>query len=536
MTNNTASPPPEIGNQRIYRITESIIIFSLVMYALFAPHSIAITQGSFLLGLLAWAVQMVATRRFPLKKSPLDIALLGFFACAVISSFLSYDPYTSIKGLRSPAFFLAFYFVSNKVTSLKFARMLAVAIVASCLFNVAYSAGQLAVGRGLRIDSLTPHGPFARAGLQVGDVITEADGKSIATLEDLSAAVDAQRGRITITYQKDEAVNQASVSRRAIKKLPLEGVERLGLTASPGRSFRITGLYSHYETYAEVLQIIASLAIGLLIAQPDKRSARSLFLGVSIILITAALVLTSTRAAMAGLGLATMVMAVISLRRRTMIAAVLGLLLLVPAAILALEHSRGSQIFNPNEGSTAYRIEVWGEAMGLIKNNPVVGIGKGSEGILKEKLGLFDNGRLPQGHFHSTPVQIATWWGLPALAFYFAMMAILLFESWKLSKRLRAEGRWQDWGVVLGGIGAITAFNLSSLVHFNFGDGEVVMAFWLMAGLVFAIRRLTLEAPTTETEPDKSAMQTIERLDKNQPPAQEAAAELNARAAKARLH
>ena len=38
------------------------------------------------------------------------------------------------------------------------------------------------------------------------------------------------------------------------------------------------------------------------------------------------------------------------------------------------------------------------------------------------------------------------------------------------------------------------AFNVSSLVHFNFGDGEVVMAFWLLTGLVFAIRRIESES------------------------------------------
>ena len=57
MTNESASALPAESQPKITSITEKIIVFSLVMYALFAPHSIAITQGSFLLGLTAWAVQ-----------------------------------------------------------------------------------------------------------------------------------------------------------------------------------------------------------------------------------------------------------------------------------------------------------------------------------------------------------------------------------------------------------------------------------------------------------------------------------------------
>jgi hypothetical protein len=157
----------------VYLITERIIIFSLVIYALFAPHSIAVTQGAFLVGLVAWGVQMAAIRNFRLPRTPVDVSILGFFACCVISSFLSYDPLVSVKGLRSPALFLAFYLVCNKVKNLRLASFLAFAIIASCLVNVAYSAMQLGIGRGLRIESIREDSPFANEELKVGDIILE---------------------------------------------------------------------------------------------------------------------------------------------------------------------------------------------------------------------------------------------------------------------------------------------------------------------------------------------------------------------------
>jgi hypothetical protein len=499
LINDTASGPPSHSSQRVYLITDRTIIFSLVMYALFAPHSIAITQGAFLLGLVAWVVQMATTRNFKMPRTPVDISILGFFACCVISSFLSYDPLVSVKGLRSPAFFLAFYFVCNKVRNMRLASFLAFAMIASCLFNVAYSGVQLGVGRGLRIESIREDSPFANAAIKVGDIILEVDDQKVNSLEELSRIIDAQRGRLRIKFQRSEAIGEITFKR----KLEGEGIDRLGITASPGRNIRVRGFYSHYETYAEVLQLICALAVGLLIAHPNKRSLKAAFLCAAILLIAATLIMTSTRAPMAGLALAVTVMAVASSKRRAVIVAMLGILLIVPIALISLEHSRGTSIFSPDEGSTAYRLTVWREAFFLIRDHPLVGIGKGSEGKLRESLGLYDEGRLPPGHFHSTPIQIAAWWGLPALAFYFSFMAIFAVEIWKLCRRLRTKEQWNLFGIALGGLGALVAFNVSSLVHFNFGDGEVVMAFWLLTGLVFAVRQAVGET-SDDAKPERT--------------------------------
>ena len=152
-----------------------------------------------------------------------------------------------------------------------------------------------------------------------------------------------------------------------------------------------------------------------------------------------------------------------------------ALVLAAPVAYVMVERARGISFLDPEEGSFAWRLKVWPETFTLIKDHPLFGIGKGSEGKLRDQWGLYDNGKLPPGHFHSTPIQIAVWWGLLALLLYYAMMAIFAVEMWRLVKRLRHDGRWELWGVALGGLGGLVAFNISSLVHFNFGDGEVVM-------------------------------------------------------------
>lgn len=521
--------------RRVFVITEWIISFLLLMYAIFAPHSIALTQGAYLIGLGAWAVQLAASRRLNLKRAPVDIALFGFFACCVISSFLSYDPLVSIKGLKSPAFFLAFYFVSNKVRSIRFANFLVLAMMASCLVNVAYSGATLAKGRGLQINSINPDSAFANDIVRTGDIIIEADNKPVNSPEDLIGIVDSQRGRLRIKLQRKEAILDTSIPRQAIKEANGAGFERLGITTSPGRNFRITGFYSHYETYAEVLQLIAALAVGVLIAIPNKRSKTSLFLSAVIPLLAVTLILTSTRAALAGLASGVAVMAIASSRRGVLFAAIATIVIVLPLAVVAVERSRGISVFDPEEGSTAYRLEVWREALGIIKDNPLMGIGKGSEGKLKESLGLYDNGRLPPGHFHSTPVQVAVWWGLLGLIFYYSFMAIFVLDTWQTIKIVSGDNQWQLRGIALGGLGAIVAFNVSSFAHFNFGDGEVIMAFWLLTGLAFAVRRVAIEssvgAPGSIKEPPSR-----DSSDKSRHREQAAVSEPNVRAARAKLN
>jgi hypothetical protein len=130
-------------------------------------------------------------------------------------------------------------------------------------------------------------------------------------------------------------------------------------------------------------------------------------------------------------------------------------------------------------------------------------------------------------------VQVAVWWGLLGLIFYYSFMTIFAVEIWRLIKRVKPSGNWQIFGIALGGLGAIVAFNVSSLVHFNFGDGEVVMVFWLMTGLSFAIRRIVFEAFDGVRE-HKSAPPSPNSSDRSLLPQQEAAVEPSVRAAKAK--
>jgi membrane-associated protease RseP (regulator of RpoE activity) len=489
---NRTDPADIAHGKKIFSAADWVVVGSILLYAVFAPHSIAVTQSACLLGLAAWLVQLFVSRKFSQQRTPVDVALLGFFACCVVSSFLSYDPLVSIKGLKSPAFFVAFYFVSTKVRTIKFARLLIFAMVGSCLLNVGATAQQLAAGRGLRIDSIREGSVFEEKGLRVGDVVLEVDGERVESYEDLVRIFDRGRGPLRLRYERSEALNEIVVSRQVLKEEAVNHQDPLGLATSKGRNFRVEGFYSHYETYAEVLQLIAALAIGILMCLSKRRSPQGYFLAIAILLITTALIFTATRAAFLGLAIATLAMAFATRGKRTIVVAFSVLVFAAPIAIYKLEASRGGAVLGTDEGSATYRLEVWREALGIIQNQPAVGIGKGSEAKLKDALGLYDNGRLPPGHFHSTLIQIGVWWGLPALIFYCSLMTIAIALALKLVNRL-GRGQPETKGIALGALGAIIAFNVSSVAHFNFGDGEVVMAFWLISGVLFAVRRIVAE-------------------------------------------
>jgi hypothetical protein len=92
-------------------------------------------------------------------------------------------------------------------------------------------------------------------------------------------------------------------------------------------------------------------------------------------------------------------------------------------------------------------------------------------------------------HLHSTPLQLAFDRGLPALAFW--LWIIFIFGKMVHRGEIlnRDSGDTNAHGVMLGATGALTGFFASSLVNYNFGDGEVALVFWWLMGVVLVMTR-----------------------------------------------
>jgi O-antigen ligase len=125
---------------------------------------------------------------------------------------------------------------------------------------------------------------------------------------------------------------------------------------------------------------------------------------------------------------------------------------------------------------------------------------------------LFEKGRIPVGHMHSDLLQIALERGVPALIAWLVLLGIYARTLWRLVRRgsgeevdprnvngehsaeasraiLATEDQGIDRGIALGALGGLAGFFTSGLVHYNWGDSEVVMVFYFIMALCVVIDR-----------------------------------------------
>ena len=496
---------------------DGALLCALLLFAVCAPHSIAATQIAWGLGLLVWLVRLACRPRPRLWRTPIDYALLAFFNLTFLSAILSYAPDISIGKLRAASLFTIIYLVAENVRTRREVRWLALVLVASCMINVVYSITTYARGRGVKIEELRAESPLARAGLRAGDTVVEVDGRPLRSPEQLESALSTEEFGATqarLRVYRVEAWLDFELARGASGAMPAAGMSatetdggRLGITRwSRGRDERAAGFYGHYITYAEVLQLVASLALGLLVAHGRRWSRSAGLLAAAVAGLVFVLVLTVTRASLAGFVVsAFVIVATGAASRRSLLAVTLVSVPLVVAGLLILQQKRQIGFLDRREGSTAWRLMVYGESLSLLVREPrhlLVGVGMDALKRHYREWGLFDKGRQNIGHLHSTPLQIAVERGLPALAAWLALVFVYARTLWRLARRrthgLRDGGRavdeeWMMRGVALGALGGLAGFLTSGLVHWNLGDSEVAMVFYFLMGLALAIERLSRE-------------------------------------------
>src|SRR5215217_7773237 len=238
---------------------ERAIVACLFLIALFAPHSIAVTQAAWLLGMTFWVARLIVYPRPQLLRSPVDLALLGFFILSGVSGIFSYSPVMSIGKMRAASLFTIVYLVSQNVRSLRVVRLLALTLIASCMINVFLTAGQLVIGKGVKVQGVTPASPLSRAVFRNrstvqptpivnGDTIWVVDGMRVGSPEELAAALASGRSTATVRIYRVEWMPELELPRGQL--LPgANALDQLGITGwSRGRDWRATGFFNHWVT------------------------------------------------------------------------------------------------------------------------------------------------------------------------------------------------------------------------------------------------------------------------------------------------
>ena len=476
----------------------------MLLFVIAAPHSIAATQTAWMLGMLFWLLRFLVFPRPKLYRTPIDYPMFAFFLLTGLSAIVSYEPNVSIGKMRAASLFLIVYFIAENVATPKILRLLTIFLIASTMVNVLYVFGRFAIGRGVTVYGVSEQSPLRGARMLSrthnqpipivdGDTIEKVDGRAIRSADDLvDALVSLRNDTAKLQIYRVEWIATLDVPRGQL--LPGDTAEqRLGIQRwSYGRDRRATGFYDHWTTYAESLQLIGSLALGLFVAVPLKRSREGLVLALAVLGICGALLLSVTRASWLSFLLSALLIATLGLSRRALIVIGACAIPLVLAGLFVLHQKRNVGFFDKKDDSIAWRQKIWHEGFHLLVSNPrhlVFGVGMDSIKAHWREWDLFEGGKLPMGHMHSDYLQIALERGLLTLIAWLVLLGTYAWTLWKTRLKLSQEG-WIGRGIVLGAFGGLLGFMTSGVVHYNWGDSEVVMIFYLIMGLSLVVERM----------------------------------------------
>jgi len=476
------------------------IVGCLFAFALAAPHSIAGAQTAWLAGMTLWVIRFVFRPRPQLHRTPVDYLLLGFFILTGLAAFLSYEPMVSIGKLRAASLFTIIYLVVQNVTSLKVVRLLTLTVIVSCFANVLFTIGERAIGRGIKVFGVAESSALYAAGIRDGDTLLKIDGVPLrepAQLVDALSKPQPLIAEVRIYRHEWQPVFKVMRGQLGSGNSP---TEKLGIgNWSRGRDWRASGFYGHYVTYAEVLQLVFALILGLLVCLPKKRTWGGALLMAGLLVFVGALLLTVTRAVWLGCLISSALILLLTIKRRTMIFIGFLAVPVIIAGLFLLQQKRNVGFLDRSDDSTTWREIVWAEGARLLVSNPrhlLVGVGMDSIKSHWREWGMFDGGRIPMGHMHSNFLQIAVERGLPALLLWLAFLFVYARTLWH---RIRAgtDVPWMERGILLGTLGGLVGFFISGVVHYNWGDSEVVMVLYFIMGLALAINRMLPQSQKT---------------------------------------
>jgi hypothetical protein len=473
---------------------QRIAIAGLLIYVAFAPHSVAASAIGIAIASIGWIVRSISTRSLGLSRSRFDLVIVLSLVWTALSSFLSEEPSISILKLRSSWCVLLFYLTRAVLTRRSALMLVAVLILSGCVGTL-YSAFDLLRGRGVVVESIAPGSPFRRTAVQPGDTIWRIGTRRVYSLAEL-----------------DEALRQVPVNKPFSVSVISQGehVERAGLVLTPAQQqstspsgvfgnershrFRASGWTRHYETFAEILQIIAQLALGLALAHlRNHRLNRYFRIGlVAAAILIAGLVFTAMRTVIVAFAIGACLIAWRSLRGAYKVAFVFALFFVLAFGAVVVWQTRARDALSLNDPSSMLRVQVARVGLSRIMVHPVFGHGMDAMQRHWNEWGFPGKDML---HLHSTPLQLAFDRGLPMLALWLWMMILFWSEVATSERRAADLSDTHVYGILLGGLGGLTGLLASSLVNYNYGDGEVAMLFWWLMGVCVFCGRLIKSGP-----------------------------------------
>ena len=483
------------------RVAEATAFGGLLLYAVFAPHSIAGAWIALSVSVLGWLARTFITRRPTFthngyRRTPLDLPLLLFYAWSVLSALVSAEPRISLLKLISVSAFLIFYLVWTLTTTRRVAATVAALMIASGAAGALWSAFEVTRGRGLVVEEVAPDSPLRdpSLGVAAGDSLWRVNGRRVDSVEEIDRAIrDARPGeplKLSLFSQGEQ------VEREGRPVLSDELKARASPSGVRGtrraHRFRASGWTRHYQTFAETLQILAQLSLGFALAcwqrrrtTPGRARLRLALWSVAFLVLSAGIALTAMRTVLVAFAFGASVSAWRATRGRARVVVSAFVLVFVALGAFAVWRTRAEGALRLQDESSRLRLSVARVAVARIPLHPFFGHGMDAVKEHWTEWGFPGDIKI---HTHSTPIQLAFDRGLPALLLWLWLMAVFWLVLARGERQLRAApGEEAAHGLLLGATGALAGFFASSLVNYNFGDAEVALVFWWLMGTVVVV-------------------------------------------------
>ncbi|HEV2880195.1 MAG TPA: O-antigen ligase family protein [Pyrinomonadaceae bacterium] len=488
---------------RALRLAEATAFGGLLLYAVFAPHSIAGAWIALSISILGWLARTLITRRANFRGAnfhctPLDLPLWLFYAWSILSALVSAEPRISLLKLISVSAFLIFYLV-RALSGMRRAAATSVAalMIASGAAGALWSAFEVVRGRGVVVEEVAADSPLRRdpsLGVEAGDSVWRVNGSRVNSVPEIDQLIKNTPPGAPLKLSLFSRGEQ--VERVATAGLPDELKTRPSPSGLRGtrraHRFRASGWTRHYQTFAETLQILAQLSLGFALAYWQRRRTlrplprlRLALLSAAFLVLAAGIALTAMRTVLVAFAIGASVVAWRASRGRARFVVAAVVVVALALGAFAVSRTRAEGALRLQDESSRLRLAVARVAVARIPSHPFFGHGMDA---VKEHWTEWGFPGQIKIHTHSTPIQLAFDRGLPALLIWLWLLAAFWLMLSRGERQLRAApGQPAAHGLLLGATGALAGFFASSLVNYNFGDAEVALVLWWLMGTAVSI-------------------------------------------------
>ena len=478
--------------------TATYIGFLIFVMALPFGYSTAFLNIGLSLVLFGWVGRMVSERKRNWQGTPLDLPIAVFLGLALIACLFAPHPATSSLGyfwklLRA---ILLFYAVIHSRLGTRW-RHIVIAFIAAVGISSALGLWYYANDTRLAIDFM------GRVGLQFQEELNAGEVPNLQISEEFRAELRecnvplSQNASISPSKQPDEwriddpARQRRYVVRKHETHLMVYMIEQ-----------RITGTFKMPNDLGAYLALSLPFVIGYFVASWRRHRKQknpiwiTLTLGAIVIMMSANLVLTLTRAAWVSVTFATACLGVYfivgalrklepggGLWKRILLGTAAIILLLSVVLFLTPQHikARFQTMLEHPAGFMGERPQWWQTSLELIRKYPLTGIGLGRFRYEYQTNGPPKQYNIPY-HAHNIYLHIAVEHGIPSLLLFLWIVVII----WQQVFAIRRHNDF--WG--MGTFISASGFLISALVYGltdNILHQRTVLLFWLIIGIIFYI-------------------------------------------------